>query len=146
MKKHPVSRSAPKKEKSFLFSVFAGAVFSLALGLLLLALFCIPALALEDPLRFVPAFALISLFACAVSGARLAARLHGKSGLAAGVLSTLLLILLLVLLAFAFSLKIRSTLFFLCAPALLFVSAAAGIGGVSDKKEKRHRAHHHVGR
>ncbi|MBE6665678.1 MAG: TIGR04086 family membrane protein [Ruminococcaceae bacterium] len=130
MKKHRYSRSQPKKEKSFLFSVCFGAFFSLFLGILLLALFSLPSLKLEDPLRFAPIFALISLFVSSAIGAHLSARFHGKSGLACGVLSSLLLIILLVGLGFLFSLQIKPTLFTICAPSMLIISAIAGICGV----------------
>lgn len=130
MKKHRYSRSKPKKEKSFLFSVCFGAFFSLALGVVLLTLFSLPALKLEDPTRFVPVFALISLFVSAAVGAHLSARFHGKSGLACGILSSLLLIVILVGLGFLFSLQIKPTLFTICAPSILVISAIAGICGV----------------
>ncbi len=130
MKKHHYSRSKPKKEKSFIFSVFFGAVFSFLLGMLLLVLFSFPALMLEDPLRFAPIFSLISLFVSATVGAHISARLHGKSGLACGMLSSLVLIMALVALGFIFSLQIKTSLFIICAPSLLVVSAVAGICGV----------------
>ena len=130
MKKHRHSRSKPRKEKGFLFSVCFGAFFSLFFGILLLVIFTVPALKLEDPLRFAPFFALISLFVSAAVGAHLSARFHGKSGLACGVLSSLLLITILVGLGFLFSLQIKPTLFIICAPSLLVVSAIAGICGV----------------
>jgi putative membrane protein (TIGR04086 family) len=127
---HAPSRSAPKKEKSFVFSVFYGAFFSLFLGVLLLALFSLPALKLEDPLRFAPVFALTALFIAAAVGAYIAARSHGKSGLACGMLSSLVLIMTLVALGFIFSVQIKTSLFSVCAPSLLLVSAVAGICGV----------------
>ena len=130
MKKHRYSRSKPRKEKSFLVSVCFGAFFSLFFGMLLLALLTVPALKLEDPLRFAPVFALISLFVSAAVGAHLSARFHGKSGLACGVLSSLLLIMVLVGLGFLFSLQIKPMLFMICAPSLLIVSAISGICGV----------------
>ncbi len=132
MKKHRISRSRSrsKKEKSFIFSVFSGTVLSLLLGMALLAIFSIPLLKLEDPLRFVPVFALIALFVSAAAGAHFSARFHGKSGLACGVLSSLLMIMVLVGLGFLFSLQIKPTLFMICAPSLLVVSAIAGICGV----------------
>ena len=130
MKKHHISHAKSKKEKSFLSSVFSGACISLVLGMLLLTLFAIPALKLEDPLRFVPIFSLIALFVSAAIGAHFSARLHGKSGLACGVLSSLILIMALVALGFLFSLQIKPTLFIICAPSLLFISAIAGICGV----------------
>ena len=130
MKKHRISRSKPKKEKNFIFSVFFGAFFSLLLGMILLSVFSIPLLKLEDPLRFVPVFALIALFVSAAIGAHLSARFHGKSGLACGVLSSLVMIMILVGLGFLFSLQIKPTLFIICAPSLLVISAIAGICGV----------------
>ena len=130
MKKRRYSRSTPKKEKSFLFSVLCGAAFSFLLGMLLLTLFAFPALILEDPLRFAPIFSLSALFVSAAGGAYLSARLHRKSGLACGMLSSLGMILILVALSFIFSLQIKSSLFMICAPALLVVSAIAGICGV----------------
>ena len=136
MKKHFHSRSPQKKEASFLPAVLIGTAFSLVLGMILIALSCIPALALSDPLRFAPVFALSSLFISAAAGAFLAAKLHGKSGLACGILSALTLIICLVALCFIFSLKIRATLFFICAPALLIVSAVAGLRGVSASAPK----------
>ena len=141
MKKHPVSRPSSKKEKGFFVSVLVGAVCSIALGMILLALSCIPALAMEDPLRYAPVFALISLFVSDIVGARVAARLHGKSGLACGMLSSLALILTAVALCFVFSLQIRTPLFMICAPALLLAAAVSGIGGVSHRepKSKKHK-------
>ena len=136
MKKRFPSHRAPNKETGFLRSVLTGAAFSLILGMVLLALCCIPALALPDPLRFAPVFALVCLFVSAVSGSYLASRLHGKSGLACGLLSSLALIVGIVALCFILSLKIRVSLFFVCAPALLLVSAVAGIFGVSKKAPK----------
>lgn len=130
MKKHRISRSKPKKEKNFIFSVFFGAFFSLLLGMILLSVFSIPLLKLEDPLRFAPVFALIALFVSAAIGAHLSARFHGKSGLACGVLSSLVMIMILVGLGFLFSLQIKPTLFIICAPSLLVISAIAGICGV----------------
>lgn len=130
MKKRRISRSKSRKEKSFLFSVFFGAAFSLILGMALLTLFAIPTLKLEDPLRFVPIFGLISLFVSSAIGAHISARLHGKSGLACGVLSSLTMIMALVALGFIFSLQINSTLFIICAPSMLIISAIAGICGV----------------
>ena len=139
MKKHPTARRGQKKEIGFPLSVLAGTVFSLLLGMALLALSCIPALSLADPLRFAPFFALACLFVSAAAGAYFAARLHGKSGLACGVLSALLLILAAVAMAGLFSLKIRVSLFMICAPALLIVSAVAGVCGVSEREPKVHR-------
>ena len=136
MKKHFHSRSPQKKETGFLTAVLIGTVFSLALGMILLALLCIPALALADPLRFAPAFALSALFISAAAGAFLAAKLHGKSGLACGILSALTLVICIVALCFIFSLKIRASLFFICAPALLLVAAFAGLRGVSAPSPK----------
>lgn len=130
MKKHHYSRSKPKTEKSFLFSVLFGALFSLILGMLLLALFTVPALMLEDPLRFAPIFSLVALFISAIIGAHISARLHGKSGLACGMLSSLVMIMVLVALGFIFSLQIKTSLFMICAPSLIIVSAIAGICGV----------------
>ncbi len=142
MKKHPTARHAPKKETGFLISVFSGAAFSMLLGMLLLALSCIPALSLADPLRFAPVFALASLFVSAAAGSYFAARLHGKSGLACGVLSALILILGIVAAACAFSLKIRVSLFMICAPILLIVAAVAGVCGVSEHQPKAYRHKH----
>lgn len=136
MKKHFRSRSPQKKETGFLTAVLIGAAFSLILGMILLALCCIPALALADPLRFAPVFALVCLFVSAAAGAYLAARLHGKSGLACGILSALTLIIGMIALCFILSLKIRMSLFFICAPALLLVSAFAGLRGVSAPSPK----------
>ncbi|MBR6744057.1 MAG: hypothetical protein IKM00_02425 [Clostridia bacterium] len=116
MKKHPTARRQTKKETAFPIAVLAGAVFSLVLGMALLALSCIPALSLADPLRFAPVFAIACLFVSAAAGAYFAARLHGKSGLACGVLSSLLLILAAVAMAGLFSLRIRTSLFMICAP------------------------------
>ena len=130
MKKHHYSRSKPKTEKSFLFSVLFGAFFSLILGMLLLALLTVPALMLEDPLRFAPIFSLVALFISAIIGAHISARLHGKSGLACGMLSSLVMIMVLVALGFIFSLQIKTSLFMICAPSLLIISAIAGICGV----------------
>ena len=139
MKKHFHSRSPQKKEVGFLTAVLIGTAFSLALGMILLALLCIPALALSDPLRFAPAFALSALFISAAAGAFLSAKLHGKSGLACGILTALMLIICLVALCFIFSLKIRTTLFFICAPALLLISAFFGLRGISEKAPKLHK-------
>ena len=136
MKKHFHSRSPQKKETGFLAAVLIGTAFSLVLGMILLALLCIPALALADPLRFAPAFAISALFISAAAGAFLSAKLHGKSGLACGILTALMLIICLVALCFIFSLKIRASLFFICAPALLLVSAFAGLRGVSAPSPK----------
>ena len=132
MKKHRYSHSRPKKEKGFLFSVLFGACFSFLLGMLLLALFSVPVLKLPDPLRFAPVFAISALFISAIVGANLAARFHGKSGLACGVLSSLTLIVILVGLGFVFSLQIKPSLFIICAPSLLVVSAVSGICGVKN--------------
>ena len=129
MKKHPV-RGQSKKSVGFLTAILAGALVSVLLGMILLALSCIPVLLLSDPLRFAPVFALASLFISTAVGARTAAKLHGKSGLACGVLSSLILIMALVALGFLFSLQIKPTLFIICAPSLLFISAIAGICGV----------------
>lgn len=145
MKKHPAARRQQKKETSFPISVLTGALLSLLLGLLLLALSCIPALSLADPLRFAPVFALASLFVSAAFGAFSAARLHGKSGLACGMLSSLVFILGIVATACALSLKIRVSLFMICAPALLIISAVAGVCGVSEKEIKPYK-HKHVKR
>ena len=142
MKKRPISRRQPKKETGFLISVLAGTAFSILIGMLLLALSCIPALSLADPLRFAPAFALASLFVSAAAGAYFAARLHGKSGLACGALSSLALILGIVATACALSLKIRVSLFMICTPILLVVSAVAGVCGVSEKEPKSYRHKH----
>ena len=136
MKKHFRSRSPQKKETGFLTAVLTGAAFSLILGMILLALCCIPALALADPLRFAPAFAISALFISAAAGAFLTAKLHGNSGLACGILTALTLVICLVALCFIFSLKIRASLFFICAPALLLVSAFAGLRGVSAPSPK----------
>ena len=136
MKKHPPARRAQKKELGFPISVLLGAVCSLFCGTALLALSCIPLLALPDPLRFAPVFALVCLFVSVAVGANFAARLHGKSGLACGVLCALALILTLVALACVLSLKIRTSLFMICAPALLLTAAISGICGVSEKAPK----------
>ena len=141
MKKHPV-RGQSKKSVGFLTAILAGALVSVLLGMILLALSCIPVLLLSDPLRFAPVFALASLFISTAVGARTAAKLHGKSGLACGVLSALVLILLLVMIACVLSLKIRMTLFTICAPALLLTSAVTGISGVSEKAPKVHKHKH----
>ena len=143
MKNHPPAHPKPKKERSFAASVLTGTVFSLLLGTALLALICIPALSLADPLRFAPVIALACLFVSAAAGARLAAGLHGKSGLACGMLSTLALILILVVIACAFSLKIRTSLFTICAPALLLISAVSGVCGTTKREPKRY-THKHV--
>ncbi|MBQ2988375.1 MAG: hypothetical protein IJD59_04650 [Clostridia bacterium] len=142
MKKHPTARRQTKKETAFPIAVLAGAVFSLVLGMALLALSCIPALSLADPLRFAPVFAIACLFVSAAAGAYFAARLHGKSGLACGVLSSLLLILAAVAMAGLFSLRIRTSLFMICAPAILIVSAVAGVCGVSEREPRAHRHKH----
>lgn len=130
MKKHRYSRSKQKAEKSFLFSVFFGSACSLLLGIILLVLSSFPLLILEDPLRFTPIFSLISLFISASVGAYISARLHRKSGLACGMLSSLVMIMALVALGFIFSLQIKTSLFMICAPSLLIISAIAGICGV----------------
>ena len=142
MKKHIPVRRQPKKAMGLIPSVFAGALLSVLLGMLLLVISCFPALALSDPLRFAPVFAIASLFVATAVGAYTAAKLHGKSGLACGVLSTLVLILAIVSAACAFSLKIRFSLFMICAPILLIVSAISGISGVSEKEMKPHRHKH----
>ena len=138
MKKHPV-RGQSKKEVGFPTAILAGALVSVLLGMILLALSCIPVLALSDPLRFAPVFALASLFVSAAVGAHTAAKLHGKSGLACGLLSALMLILAIVAAACACALKIRVSLFTVCAPILLIVSAIAGLRGVSEKAPKIHK-------
>lgn len=139
MKKRFPSHPAPKKETGFLRAVLTGAACSLALGLILLMLSCIPALALPDPLRFAPVFALVCLFVSTAAGAYLAAKLHGKSGLACGLLSSLAFVGVIVSLTFILSLKIRVSLFFICAPLLLITSAVAGVCGVSSPAPKKHK-------
>ena len=145
MKNHPIPRRQQKKEAGFLSAVLIGAVLSMLLGLILLALSCIPALSLADPLRFAPIFALAVLFISAAAGSYFAARLHGKSGLACGVLSALIFVLGTVAAACAFSLKIRVSLFMICVPILLIVSAVAGVCGVSEREQKPH-VHKHIRR
>lgn len=141
MKKHfPSHRTQKqKKETGFLRAVLTGAAFSLILGMALLALCCIPALALPDPLRFAPVFALVCLFVSVTAGAYLAAKLHGKSGLACGLLCALAFIGVTVAITFILSLKIRVPLFFICVPVLLLMSAIAGICGVSSSAPKMHK-------
>ena len=139
MKKHHPAHRKPKRAFGFSAAVLSGAAFSTALGMALLALACIPALSLSDPLRFVPVFALVCLFVSAAAGAHLSARLHGKSGLLCGLISALALILILVVFACVLSLKIKTSLFLICAPALLFVSAIAGVCGVSASEPKMPR-------
>ena len=136
MKKHRPAHRRAKKEIGFPAAVFSGAAFSVALGMALLALSCIPALSLSDPLRFVPIFSLVCLFVSAAAGAYLAARMHGKSGLVCGLLSSLALIMILVVIACILSLKIKTSLFFICVPAILLVSAIAGVCGVSASEPK----------
>ena len=130
MKKHRFSHPKPKKGKSFLFSIFFGASVSIFSGIFLLLIFTVPMLKMEDPLKFVPIFALISLFVSSSIGAHISARLHGKSGLACGVLSSLAVILTLTCLGFFFSIQINPSLFIICAPSMLVLSAIAGICGV----------------
>ncbi len=125
------------KEKSFFVSVFIATLLSLVLGLLLLIPMTLLGLRLEDPDRFTPIFALISLFLTALAGGYTAARIHRENGLLCGALSGILLIGILILLVFAFSLSVRLTLFLTCAPAIVISSAAAGICGVSAGKEKK---------
>ena len=136
MKKHHPARRKPKKALGFSAAVLSGAAFSTVLGMVLLALACIPALSLSDPLRFVPVFALVCLFVSAAAGAHLSARLHGKNGLLCGLLSSRALILILVVTACVLSLKIKTSLFLICAPALLLISAIAGVCGVSASEPK----------
>ena len=135
----PKDRSQPKKEKNFLVSVLIGTAVSLLTGMLLLALSCFPALMMEDPLRFAPAFAIVSLFVSTIFGSHISARTYGKNGLACGALSALLVIAVLVVGAFIFEWKIKTVLFAVCAPALLICAMIAGICGIGTEKTKKPR-------
>ena len=131
------SRTQPKKEKSFVVSIFIGAASALFCGISFLALACLPMLSLEDPGKFAPALGLASLFISTIIGGYLSARAHRKSGLACGALSALLLISTLVLLAFSIEATISISLFSICAPALIVCAAIAGICGVSAPTSKK---------
>lgn len=135
MKKHRTfkERSTAKTEKSFLFCILLGMFFALLSGVILLAISCFPAMMMEDPTRFAPAFAIVSLFLATIFGAYLASRLHRKNGFACGAVTALLVIASLVLLSFAFSMKIHTVLFAICAPALVICSMIAGITAVSTE-------------
>ncbi|MBQ8496017.1 MAG: TIGR04086 family membrane protein [Clostridia bacterium] len=130
----PKDRSQPKKEKNFLVSVMIGVTTALLSGIILLVLFCFPALMLEDPLQFAPAFAIASLFLATIFGSYLSAHIHRKSGLACGALCSFLMILLIISVSFILDWNIRVTVFAICAPALLICSMIAGICGVSSEK------------
>lgn len=135
-------RSAPKKERSFFTCVLMGTALSLLFGFFLLTLVCIVGLNLKDPSQYTPMLAIAALFATALSAGYLSARRCGKSGLACGALSGLLLVGALVLLAFAFEMRIHISLFAICAPAVIICSSIAGIVGVgaeSTPKKKRRR-------
>ena len=123
-----------KKEKNFFVSVFLGSILAMILGLVLLLLSAFPALLLEDPMRYAPVFAIASLFIATTVGGYLAGRTHRKSGLACGALSAIFTVAILIIFAFAFGLKIRTELFIICVPALIILSAIAGICGSSTER------------
>ncbi len=131
------NRTQPKKEKSFFVSVFLGTLFALLIGFLLLILSCFAGLSMEDPDQFTPIFSLVSLFITALSSGYIAARTHRENGLFCGALSGIFLIGILVLLVFAFSLSIKISLFFICAPAIIVSAALAGVCGVSAGTGKK---------
>lgn len=130
----PKDRSQPKKEKNFLMSVMIGVISAFCLGITLLVIFSFPALAMEDPSRFAPAFAIAALFLSMFFGSYLAAHIYKKNGLACGAFCAFLVIVLIVLLSFILNWQIRMTAFAVCAPALLICSMIAGICGVSSKR------------
>ena len=135
----PKERSQPKKERSFFVSILIGTVVSLCTGMLLLALSCFPALMMEDPARFAPAFSIVSLFVSTAVGSYLSARTYGKNGLACGAVSALLVIAVLVIGSLILEWKIKTVLFAVCAPALLICAMIAGICGIGTEKTKKPR-------
>lgn len=134
-------KSAPPKERSFFVSVFVSTAIALTVGFFLLVLICLMGLSLKDPAQYTPRFAIAALFATALLAGYLSARGHGKSGLACGSLSGLLLVGVLVLLAFAFEMRIHISLFMICAPAVMICSSIAGIVGVGADRtpKKKHK-------
>ncbi len=135
--KLPKNRTSPEKNKSFFVSVLIGTLIALAVGLLLLVIFTVIGLKLEDPEKFAPILALFSLFLTAVLGGYLSARTHKESGLFCGAASGILLIGILVLLVFACSFSIQLSLFAISAPAVIVLSALSGIGGVNGGRKKK---------
>ena len=135
MKKSHVfqERKQAKKEKSFFVSVLLGSISTLFSGMMLLFISAFLALLLDDPLRYAPVFAIFSLFIAVIIGAYSAAHIHRKNGLACGALSSLFTIGALVIFAFAFGLKIQTTLFAICAPTLIICASIAGVCGVSTE-------------
>ena len=125
MKKHRTfkERSTAKTEKSFLFCILLGMFFALLSGVILLAISCFPALMMEDPTRFAPAFAIVSLFLATIFGAYLASRLHRKNGFACGAVTALLVIASLVLLSFAFSMIRTRTCMVTRSPAIFVIAS-----------------------
>ena len=135
-------RSAPKKERSFFTCVLMSTALALLFGFFLLTLICIVGLTLKDPYQYTPMLAVAALFAAALFAGYFSARRYGKSGLACGAFSGLLLVGTLVLLAFAFEMRIHISLFAICAPAVIICGSIAGIVGVgaeSTPKKKRRR-------
>ncbi len=132
-------RSHPKKEKSFLISVSIGLIVTLLSGTVLLVLSCFPALMLEDPLRFAPAFAIASLFLSTILGSYLSSHIYGKNGLACGAVCAFLIVLFIVALTLILEWPIRTTIFSICAPALFICAMIAGICGVSAERTKKPR-------
>ncbi len=131
------NRTQQKAGKSFFVSVFLGTLFSLLIGIFLLMIFCLAGLSLEDPDRLVPIFSLVALFVSAFFAGYLSARLHRETGFLCGALSGVFLIGILVLLAFACSFSIQISLFFICAPFAVVISAIAGVGGVRKREKPR---------
>ena len=134
-------RSAPQKERSFFVSVFVSTAIALIFGFFLLILICLMGLSLKDPAQYTPMLAIAALFATSLLAGYLSARGHGKSGLACGALSALLLLGVLILLAFAFEMQIHIPLFGICAPAVIVCSSIAGIVGVGADRtpKKKHK-------
>lgn len=127
-------RKQAKKEKSFFVSVFLGSMITFVSGITLLFISAFPALLLDDPFRYAPVFAIVSLFIAVIIGGYSAAHIHRKSGLACGALSSLFTIGALVIFAFAFGLKIQTMLFAICAPTLIIFASIAGVCGVSTER------------
>ncbi len=125
--------------KSLAVCIPLGALCALIFGILLLALFTVIGLRMRDPDPITPPLALTALFLCALLGGYTAARLHGRSGLLCGAATALLFVAILVLLVFARGGAIKLSLFVICAPASIVLSAVAGVCAVSGRSEKRRK-------
>ena len=129
-----------EQKKNLFACILRGALAALICALIMASVTCLIGLSMNDPNKYIKAFAMASLFTASFVGGLTSARQKGSNTLLCGAFTGIIIIASIALFSLAFSLSMNFALFGICIPCVILISimgANIGVGMSSGARRKK---------